>query len=533
VTPKQRAAYSISKSLFKKFLDTVDKEADERALSKFRESNLLCRDWSLQLNTSIDEILHGEVRNFIYQFLNRDGYAIADSLDQFFHYGRCGPGASAASRGYDFYTKLFSSPLSCSSHGLYQAYKSYISRFAEWSNAELIRQEHYGPAHITADSRLSFVPKDRSISRTICVEPTLNMFAQLGLGHILESRLKKWGINLSLQQDLNRKLAEIGSMTDRYSTIDLSCASDSISLGLVDALFPPEFSGWLKLLRTKGTILPSGERLELFMVSTMGNGYTFPLQTIIFSAIVLAAMSFHGVKPVFSHGIEPGNFGVNGDDIICPSTCTRTVMRLLSIYGFRVNQDKSFVEGPFRESCGADFFQGINVRGVYLKRLATQQDFCSAINQLNLFSTRTGIMLPTLVRALFAYTKWLPVPMWENEDAGIKVPLSFVGELPTCPSTRSLIYRAWRAVGVRIRIGESALFSPRWLKKRIYNPSGLWISLLQGSVHSCSIGVRHDPVRYKRELSVAPSWDATVTTRPSGRYSLEQHKVAIYRNLFQ
>jgi hypothetical protein len=360
----------------------------------------------------------------------------------------------------------------------------------------------------------------------------LNMFAQLGLGHIIESRLRSWGINLSMQQDVNRELARVGSESGRFATIDLSSASDSISLRLVDELFPQDFSCWLKFLRTTGCRTPDGARHELYMVSTMGNGFTFPLQTLIFSAVVLAAMSYHGVEIRHSRPSVPGNWAVNGDDIICETSVSRTVIRLLELYGFAVNKDKTFVEGPFRESCGADFFQGINVRAVYLRKLTTQQDIFSAINQLNLFSARTGIMLPGLVRMLFSACRKDYVPLSENDDAGIKVPLIFTDPV-LCPFTQSVLYRPWRVVGRKIRIGEMAIFTPRWLKSRIYNPSGLLISLLQGSVHSSSIGVRHDPPRYKRELATSPFWDFVATTQHTSWYSLERLRVAVYWNLFR
>jgi hypothetical protein len=174
------------------------------------------------------------------------------------------------------------------------------------------------------------------------------------------------------------------------------------------------------------------------------------------------------------------------------------------------------------------------VRGVYVKRLSSKQDLFAVINQLNLFSTRTGIVLKHCVQLLVEKTDRTYVPRWDNHDSGIMVPFSLVHkDLKYHKDFQSIVYRRYEPIGSKIRILESRIINPGRRLRLLYNPSGLFISFLQRSINSFSIGVRHDPVRYKRELSVAPSWDATVTTRPSGRYSLEQHKVAIYRNLFQ
>jgi len=43
-----------------------------------------------------------------------------------------------------------------------------------------------------------------------------------------------------------------------------------------------------------------------------------------------------------------------------------TVMLLLEYLGFVANKRKTFWEGPFRESCGTDWFAGANVRPVFM-----------------------------------------------------------------------------------------------------------------------------------------------------------------------
>jgi hypothetical protein len=277
---KEAACFSILKSFLKKLQVDNSSIHDSKALLKFLQINLDCKNWVLQCNDSWDEVLFGELRHTIWRFFSVDGtkqVPIFDSLDEFFHYGRVGPGASIGSKGGDFYTKMFASPLTCTSRGLYLAYRNYIRNFPEFSNAELIRRENFGDVSIVEGNRLSFVPKNDQISRTICIEPSLNMFAQLGAGHIIERRLlSAYGISMADQQFKNRELARIGSTFDDLVTCDLSSASDSMSLKMLKEVLPPHVFSMLGLLRSKSCSVPGVGYVELDMVSTMGNGFTFP-----------------------------------------------------------------------------------------------------------------------------------------------------------------------------------------------------------------------------------------------------------------
>jgi len=224
----------------------------------------------------------------------------------------------------------------------------------------------------------------------------------------------------------------------------------------------------------------------------------------------------------------PGNYGVFGDDIIVQTSSASDMFRLLRLSGFTVNQSKTFVKGPFRESCGADFHEGVNIRGVYLKNLDTAPLRYAAINQLNLFSTRTGIPTKALSRLLTQSVKWRAVPRWENDDAGIKVPLSLVH--PKTDKNGSFIYKGLVPIGLRIRIGTKEIFSPR--RKLIYNASGLLIAYLAGTIQSCEIGVRHDSVSYRQRLRVAPSWDSTPCSHPlEGWFNWQRWETAVWFNL--
>ena len=549
ITFRERAAASVVASLYKKYESGMTKETQERALVKFLAVDSDCEKWVSKADQYGDDFLMGEFKAYLWKFWHHAGYPIVDHDYDVLRKGGVGPGASRLSNGGDFYTKLFSSRLSCTSRSLYHWYRRFVGNFPEWSNAERTRLLSHGEPAIVEGNRLSFVSKNDDISRSICTEPTLNMYFQLGFGSILSSRLEEqFGIRLETQQFKNRELARKGSLDGSYSTIDLSSASDSIGMKMLRECLPRDFMSFLERYRSPSTLLPNGKLHRTNMISTMGNGYTFPLQTVLFTCIVLSAFRLDGMEPIFPRGVCEGNFGVNGDDIVVPTRLAGKVLRLLHLLGFTPNKDKTFVEGPFRESCGGDYFLGRNLRGVYVKRLSEPQDYYSVINQLNLFSTRTGIRLSRAVGWLLSKVPFLPVPVWENDDSGIKVPFSAVQkQLKIDRDTQSIFYYAWTpATPPCIRISDRGLVVPRHLRRREFNLSGLFVSFLQGSIDSNRIMVKPDLVRYRRKRRIASNWDIPVIADLrfpverdamtihllKGWFDWERWKTAAYLNLF-
>jgi len=529
----EAACASILKSILKKLRIRNSKEQDRQAATKFMAINERCRKWELQLQNSREEALYGEFKRAIYEFFTPEGFDLVDNHLTVLDVSRCGPGASLEARGGDSYTKLFSSPLTCTDPTLYFWYKRHCSYFPSWDSAEKFRAAQFGDKSVVVGNRLSFVPKDDKVSRSICTEPSLNMYFQLGLGHMFERRLlSMFGLNMSTQPFKNRELARLGSQGWGYVTIDLSSASDSIALSMLESVVPRGIMNLVKLYRSPVSSVPEFGEQQLWMVSTMGNGFTFPLQTAIFACICKAAFTMNGVKPINPRGTHHGNWGVFGDDIIVPDSICHDVFKLLDILGFTVNPSKTFVKGPFRESCGGDYFHGRDIRGVYVKSLDTPQDRIAVINQLNLFSTRTGIQLPCTVQALVQSVPWLPVPPAENDVSGIKVPSSLVRNLPYCVSHQSILYTRYEAVGAKLRIYEDRIKVPRGARWRLYNPDGLYISFLQRCINSSTIGVRHDTVKYKRKRVSSPFWDYKPTIHPLWWFNWQRWETAVYLNLF-
>ncbi|DAD50148.1 TPA_asm: RNA-directed RNA polymerase [ssRNA phage Zoerhiza.4_18] len=206
---------------------------------------------------------------------------------------------------------------------------------------------------MTDYNKISFVPKTAKTHRTIAVEPLLNGFVQKGIDLELRKKLLSIGIDLS-NQEVNQELAREGSLDDSengFVTIDLQSASDSVSKELVRYLLPDD---WFRLMdRTRSHHFElSGQSYLYEKFCSMGNGFCFPLETLLFvSACIAAGCGTPGV-----------DFRVYGDDIIVRKRYASSVLGLLRHWGFTVNKDKTFVEGPFRESCGADWFGGEDVR---------------------------------------------------------------------------------------------------------------------------------------------------------------------------
>lgn len=219
-------------------------------------------------------------------------------------------------------------------------------------------------------SVLDYVPKDATTDRIIMKEPELNGYFQKGLGSVIRKRLRRWrlsqrlmldGIDLNTSGDLNKDLAKAGSMHGHIGTVDAKQASDSITLALGEFLLPPE---WFKVVCAfRSPYVRTHDRLHrLQMIGGMGNGFTFELESLLFYAIGVAAAGYS--KFPFAECYV----SIHGDDLTIPSDVINEVTAAYTRAGVIINQEKSFVQGPFRESCGGHFFNGYSVKPFYIKR---------------------------------------------------------------------------------------------------------------------------------------------------------------------
>ena len=234
-------------------------------------------------------------------------------------------------------------------HALYgsiieQAYPLWTSSSKEWRFRE--------------GNKVLTVPKNAKTDRTIAVEPGVNSWIQLGIGKTIRQRLGIAGFNLNSDQK-NQRGAYLGSLDDTLATVDFKAASDTISVELVRLLLPPVWFSALDAARSKIYNL-DGKNHWSEKFSTMGNGFTFELESLIFVSMALALCE--------AYDISDENVSIFGDDLILPSQCVEELAELCEFTGFTVNKTKSFSRGPFRESCGSYYFNGLDVKPLFNKK---------------------------------------------------------------------------------------------------------------------------------------------------------------------
>lgn len=224
-------------------------------------------------------------------------------------------------------------------------------------------------------NRMVMVPKSVKTDRPIAAEPTLNSYIQQGFGRYLRHRLKRFGVDLG-DQTINQDLARIAKDWG-LTTLDLSSASDTLCANLVKLLLPNDWWEALDSVRCKSTEF-KGRRFHLSKFSSMGNAFTFELESMIFFALISSA-SVGGVSSVY------------GDDLVVLDCDYRPTLEVLAWAGFTINERKSFTAGSrFYESCGRHYFDNQEVTPCYQKDVCKRpHDYVRLHNRL----VRAGIRL--------------------------------------------------------------------------------------------------------------------------------------------
>lgn len=188
-------------------------------------------------------------------------------------------------------------------------------------------------------NRFSTVRKNNTVDRPICLEHVCNMLVQRRIGIGLRDAIKThFGIDLRTLANHHR--VRIMAEFHNIATIDLKNASDSVWLYLSEFMLTPKVFRLVNDARAPFTLGLNGQFHGVNKVSSMGNGFTFELMTLLL--LCLCRQHDQGAT-------------VFGDDIIIDWTKAYALIRDLSGVGFQVNSEKSFVHGDFRESCGANY----------------------------------------------------------------------------------------------------------------------------------------------------------------------------------
>lgn len=202
---------------------------------------------------------------------------------------------------------------------------------------------------------LSFVPKSFKALRAIMPDTLAGSFYTSGLGSVIAQRLRSIGLDIRFLQREHGLMIRRSSRTLELATADLSSASDSLTLELLCRLLPRDWFRAVVYGRIGQCTIAGGgvEKIHLSSVLTMGLGQTFPLQTVVFYCLLLAIKDLSGVE---------GAISVYGDDLIYPSKMHRFVRGTFEDLHLILNEDKTYVRQPFRESCGSDYYCGFDVR---------------------------------------------------------------------------------------------------------------------------------------------------------------------------
>lgn len=301
---------------------------------------------------------------------------------------------------------------------------SNITEAAIWPFLRLTRSDVWAPRDfdIVEGNEMFTVPKNSLIDRCAAKEPEYNMYVQKAIGDFIRRKLKRVGIDLN-DQTRNQRLAKEGSIKGNLATIDLSSASDSITRQLVLRLVPDEWFHMMDAVRSPTTKIGNTIH-DNVMFSSMGNGYTFELESLIFWALTRAVCRILRI---------PGSISVYGDDIICPSEACEALVSTLDFCGFQVNTKKSFWSGGFRESCGTHWFEGRDVTPFYVKKVPEDvTDWCLLLNSLRKWCHEVaGICNPEYFALWDLFAKELiPRPLWGGWDLSVRHNLVSGGRLP-------------------------------------------------------------------------------------------------------
>jgi len=236
-----------------------------------------------------------------------------------------------------------------------------LDAWLESGRNDVLKRAKHG--YFDAGNIILAVPKKAKTHRIISKEPGLNCFFQLGVGAMIRRRLQRNNFDLR-DQSRNQRLSFQASLGNQLATVDKKDASGCIATAVVRELLPDRWFSVMDSLRSRcGTYRRRGssssETFYFEKFSSMGNGFTFPLQSLLFAAAALAVCEYVRAP---TH-----NVGVYGDDVIIPTAAYDTYVEFCEFLGFRINRQKSFSDGPFRESCGSHYYDGADLKPLYLK----------------------------------------------------------------------------------------------------------------------------------------------------------------------
>jgi len=202
-------------------------------------------------------------------------------------------------------------------------------------------------------------------------------YVQQGIRSVLYDALESYWLTKGhinfRDQSINQSLALKASIDGQLATIDLSDASDRVPRDLALEMFRsnPDLRDAIDACRSTKAQLPTGHVVhDLKKFASMGSALCFPVEAMYFYTLCVMALLKENNLPVTQRNIFTVSRDVHvyGDDIVVPVTNAIAVLENLRKYNCKVNTNKTFYSGNFRESCGVDAYGGYEVTPVYLTR---------------------------------------------------------------------------------------------------------------------------------------------------------------------
>lgn len=245
------------------------------------------------------------------------------------------------------------------------------------SDSEELQMVSIVPKALELPVRVVSVPKTLKSPRIIAIEPCCQQYVQHGIQEALQRAiginwLSKGHVNFH-DQSVNQKLAMSSSKTGRLATIDLSDASDRVPHDLAMEMFRsnPDLQDAIEACRSTHAQLPDGQIIgPLRKFASMGSALCFPVEAMYFYTVCVVALLEKLNLPVTPQTCFKVSRGVHifGDDIIVPTMYAVSVLDYLQKYNCKVNTNKTFLSGSFRESCGEDCYAGESVTPTYFRK---------------------------------------------------------------------------------------------------------------------------------------------------------------------
>lgn len=235
---------------------------------------------------------------------------------------------------------------------------------------------HFVEPGAETPSRVVSVPKTYKTPRIIALEPTCMQFMQQGILHRLVPVMEEDSFLSPFvgftRQEPNQLLAREGSLHGGLATLDLSEASDRVSYQHVLAMFDrfPLVREAVDATRSRKADVPGHGVIRLAKFASMGSALCFPMEEMVFLTIIFSSIEQSLSTSFTRRDVSrfAGKVRVYGDDIVVPAEHVDCVIDGLESFGLKVNVNKSFWNGKFRESCGKEYYDGTDVTLVRVRQ---------------------------------------------------------------------------------------------------------------------------------------------------------------------